>query len=258
MYAAERQQRIVRATQAQGRIDVVSMAETLGVTAETIRRDLSALEARGLVRRVHGGALPRVAEGFEPALESRAASHVEQKRRIARAALPLLDEGVRSILLDAGTTTTALAAELPALVQDGRELTVVTNSLSVGTALVHEPRIHLHLVGGRVRPRTLAAVGSDVEDQLRRFSVDLTFLGTNGLHADQGLTTPNSEEAAAKRAMAAAGAAVIALADSTKVGQTHLCRVAQVGDLDGIITDTGIDDEQRAELEAHGVEVVAA
>lgn len=258
MYATERQQHIVRAAHSEGRVEVSHLATTLDVTVETIRRDLAALEGRGLVRRVHGGALPIESQGFEPGLTQRSSTQVEKKQGIAAAALPLVDVGVRSILLDAGTTTTAFASRLPSLVRDGRELTVVTNSLAIASLLAAETRIHLHFVGGRIRQRTLAAVGSGVQDQLRNLSVDVAFLGTNGVHATRGFTTPNDDEAAAKRAMAACADSVVVLADSSKVGQTHLCRVLGLDEVDTLVTDTDLDDESRAELTEHGLEVVAA
>lgn len=258
MYAVERQQRIVRATQTQGRVDVTTLAEELDVTAETVRRDLASLEARGLVHRVHGGALPSRARGFEPTVENRTYTRAAQKNRIAAAALDLLDDGVRSILLDAGTTTTVLATTLPTIVRAGRELTVVTNSLTVAAALSPEPRIHLHVLGGRIRSRTMAAVGSGVEDQLRRLTVDITFLGANGVHAERGVTTPNDDEAAAKRAMCRAGDSVVVLADSTKVGRSHLCRVVGVDAVHTLITDDELDPDLATELGERGAEVVTA
>src|SRR5690348_18361318 len=126
MYAEERQQEIVRRARAEGRVDVVALAETFGVTAETIRRDLTVLERSGVLRRVHGGAIPVERLGFEPALAARDAVLQAEKDRIAKAALAELpEEG--SIVLDAGSTTARLAEMLPV----DRTLTVLTNGLPI-------------------------------------------------------------------------------------------------------------------------------
>src|SRR5436309_10880091 len=130
MYAEERHQLIVERARRAGRVDVTRLAAELQVTGETIRRDLTALERHGLLRRVHGGAIPVERLGFEPGLAQRAAARTEEKERIAKAALAELpQEG--SILLDAGTTTCRLAEMLPA----DRELTVVTNHLTIAVTL---------------------------------------------------------------------------------------------------------------------------
>ena len=123
MYAAERQQRILDEARENGRVEVAALAEQLDVTPETVRRDLTALERQGVVRRVHGGAMPLENLGFEPRLDVRRERYIAEKQRIAKAALDLVpDSG--TVLLDAGTTTQLLAEQLP----HDRELTVVTNS----------------------------------------------------------------------------------------------------------------------------------
>ena len=257
MYAPERQQRIVAAAETQGRVEVSSLAASLNVTSETIRRDLASLESRGLVRRVHGGALPTRRQGFEPPLHRRVTTHVTEKDAIAGAALSLIDDSVRSILLDAGSTTTALARKIPTIVTD-RELTVVTNSLPIAGLLADVAHVHLHLLGGRVRHRTMAAVGASVVTQLADLSVDVTFLGANGVHPDHGITTPDAQEAEAKRAMVRSADSVVALADASKLGQTHLCRIAHLAEIDTVITNADADDDLIHSLSAHGPEVLFA
>ena len=153
MYAEERQRWIVERARAGGRVEVAAIAEELGVTTETVRRDLTTLERHALLRRVHGGAIPIERLGFEPALAARDTVLTAEKERIARLALAELpDEG--SILLDAGTTTARLADALPA----DRELVVVTNALPIAMLLSVRPNITVLMVGGRVRGRTQAAV----------------------------------------------------------------------------------------------------
>jgi len=253
MYAEERQQHILDRARAAGRVDVNSLAETLDVTPETVRRDLTILERHGVLRRVHGGAIPVERLGFEPGVETRTERYVAEKERIAKAALPHLpDEG--TILLDAGTTTLRLAELIP----HDHELTIVTNSLPIATMVAQHPGLTLYLLGGRVRGRTLAAVGAWVTDALSDVFVDVAFIGTNGLSVERGLTTPDQSEAAAKRAMITAARRSVVLTDHTKIGVDHFSRFADLSDIAAVITDNGLDPETAAEIEALGPEVVLA
>jgi len=253
MYAEERQQEILRRARANGRVDVVTLAEEFAVTTETIRRDLTALERAGVLRRVHGGAIPVERLGFEPALSTRDNVMTAEKERIAKAALDELPDG-GSIILDAGTTTVRLAEMLPT----DRELTVVTHALPVATVLATRPGITLHLVGGTVRGRTLAAVGSWALRELAEIHADVTFLGANGLTVERGVTTPDLAEAAVKRALVDAARRTVVLADHTKVGRVDLARVAGLDQIDTLITDAAVEPELADEIEAAGTRVVRA
>jgi DeoR family fructose operon transcriptional repressor len=253
MYAEERQQEIVQRARSQGRVDVAALAEELNVTAETIRRDLTTLERAAVLRRVHGGAIPIERLGFEPALATRDSAMIDEKERIAKAALAELPaEG--AVILDAGTTTARLAAAIPA----DRELTVVVNSPVLATTLGTRPNLNVLLLGGRVRGKTLATVDDWALRPLADLYVDVAFLGTNGCSAERGLTTPDPAEAAVKRAMLAAARRAVVLADHTKIGNDYLARFGSLADLDVLITDSGLNDELHADVEAAGVRVVRA
>jgi DeoR family fructose operon transcriptional repressor len=253
MYAEERQQEIIKIARKNGRVDVMALADDLNVTAETIRRDLTALERAGVLRRVHGGAIPVERIGFEPGVAARDAVMTVEKERIAKAALAELpQEG--AIILDAGTTTARLAQALPT----DRELTVVVNSPVLATILGPRPNITVLLLGGRLRGRTLAAVDDWALRPLADLYVDVAFMGTNGCSAERGLTTPDQAEAAVKRAMIAAARRVVVLADHTKVGNDNLARFGSISDVDVLITDSGLDAELATELEEAGVRVVRA
>jgi DeoR family transcriptional regulator, fructose operon transcriptional repressor len=253
VYAPERHQLILSTARAEGRVDVVRLAADLDVTPETVRRDLTLLERRGLVRRVHGGAIPVERLGFEPGVADREGVLAAEKERIAKAALDELPDG-GSIILDAGTTTIRLAQHLP----HDRELTVVTHALPIASVLATRANITLHLVGGTIRGRTLAAVGGWAERALADVRADVTFLGTNGLTVEDGLTTPDLAEAAVKRALVAAGRRTVVLADHTKVGRTDLAIVAPLSSVDTFVTDSGLDPELADEIEANGPHVVRA
>jgi DeoR family transcriptional regulator, fructose operon transcriptional repressor len=253
MYAAERQQEILDRARRDGRVDVATLAEELAVTTETVRRDLDLLERQGLVRRVHGGALPVERLRLEAAVSERTLAMAAEKERIAKAALAHLPhEG--TVLIDAGTTTARLAELLP----DDRELTVVTNSLPIALTLSARPRLTVLTVGGRVRGKTLAQVDRWALRSLAEIRVDVAFLATNGVSLTRGLTTPDLAEAAVKEAMVGAASRVVLLADHTKVGNEQFTRFADLDQVDVLVTDSGLDAETAADFQAAGVEVVRA
>jgi len=244
---------ILERARARGRVDVTALADEFAVTTETVRRDLTILERHGVLRRVHGGAIPVERLGFEPALATRENVMTAEKTRIAKAALAELpDEG--SILLDAGSTTARLADELPT----DRELTVVTHSVNIALSLSARPNLTIMLVGGRLRSRTLATVDSWALQALHETFVDVAFIATNGLSAERGLTTPDTAEAMIKRAAIASSRRVVLLADHTKVGNDYFTRFAELRDIDTVIVDNGVDTKTMDEIAAAGPRVVLA
>ena len=253
MYATERQREILERARADGRVEVKRLADDLDVTPETVRRDLTALERLGVLRRVHGGAIPVERLGFEPAVADREERLAGQKERIAKLALDELPDG-GSIIIDAGTTTVRIARMLPT----DRELMVVTHALPVANLLVSMPNVTVYLLGGIVRARTLAAVGDWTRSNLADVFVDVAFLGTNGISVEHGLTTPDLAEASVKRALVAAARRTVVLADHTKVGRADFVHVAPIGAVDTLVTDAGVDPELAEELEAAGLRVVRA
>ncbi|MBT2415831.1 DeoR/GlpR transcriptional regulator [Streptomyces sp. ISL-12] len=253
MYAPERQQEILRLARDGGRVDVVSLAEEFQVTAETIRRDLKALDRAGLLRRVHGGAIPAGRLDFEPDLAERETTAADEKDRIAEAALAELPAD-GTVILDAGSTVARLAAAVP----PEASLTVVTHSLPTAARLADHPGIQLHLVGGRVRHRTRAAVDAWALRAYGEIRADVALVAANGFSAEHGLTTPDLAEAAVKRAAVAAARRVVLLADSTKYGQEHFARFGGLPDVDLLITDSGLSPDDAAAIERGGTEVVRA
>ncbi len=255
MYAEERQQPIADLVARRGRLSVNALAAEYAVTTETVRRDLSVLERAGILRRVHGGAVPASAlTALEPKVGDRDLAHSDEKDRIAKKAVSLLPSSGGSVLLDAGTTTARLAMMLPRELR----LTVVTNAVPIAARLAGSPSIDLHLLPGRVRSTTHAAVGDETVAALDGLRADVAFVGTNGLSEAHGLSTPDHAEAAAKRAMVAGAHQVVVLVDSSKIGQEHMVRFASFRDIDVVVTDAGIDDADRAALERAEVEVVIA
>ena len=156
------------------------------------------------------------------------------------------------MLLDAGTTTARIAALLPA----DRELVVVTNSVPIAARLAAMPSVSLQLLGGRVRGLTQAAVGEQALRVLDTLRVDIAFIGTNGISVRHGLSTPDSDEAAVKRAMVVRANYVVVAADSSKVGREEFVSFAPISSVDTLITDPEINDADRRQFTAQGVEVV--
>jgi DeoR family fructose operon transcriptional repressor len=255
VYAEERQQAIADLITQRGRLSVAELAERFAVTTETVRRDLSLLERAGVVRRVHGGAIPAAAlTVLELGVGERDSSHSEEKDRVAAAALKFLPSDGGSILLDAGTTTARLAALLP----HEHTFTVYTNAVPIAARLAARSGVDLHLLPGRVRRTTQAAVGEETVAALEPLRVDVAFVGTNGLTVEHGLSTPDQSEAAAKQAMVACGRQVVVLTDSSKVGHESTIRFAKLDQVDAVVTDSGLGADDRDALAALDIEVVIA
>ncbi|MBW9092947.1 DeoR/GlpR transcriptional regulator [Microbacterium jejuense] len=256
MYATERQEQIELLLAAQGRVSVVELADRFDVTTETIRRDLDHLESVGALRRVHGGAVGRErASTREPSLAERLEHHGGAKAAIGARALDALGADFSgSVFLDAGTTTAAVATALaPRLVTERIE--VVTHSLTLGHALAAVPGASLSLIGGRVRGLTAAAVGADTVRTIGTLRPDVAFIGANGLSAAFGLSTPDPDEAAVKRAIVAAARRVVVVADAEKFGAELLVGFAPLEAIDVLVTDAAPDAELASALADADVEV---
>jgi DeoR family transcriptional regulator, fructose operon transcriptional repressor len=255
MYAEERQQAIASQVMTKGRASVAELAQTYDVTTETVRRDLAVLDKAGVLRRVHGGAVPaRALHLVEPGVSERETTRADYKEAIAAAAAEFFPLSGATVLLDAGTTTARIAGHLPA----DRELTVVTNSVPIAARLASMPSVTLQLLGGRVRGLTQAAVGEQALRILDSLRVDIAFIGTNAISVRHGLSTPDSEEAAVKRAMVRAANYVVVAADSSKVGREDFVSFAPISSVDTLITDSEISYADRERFTEQGVEVVVA
>lgn len=258
MYATERQEHILAVIRADGRAAVTALAADLAVTTETIRRDLDQLERLGRVRRVHGGAVdPERGSLAEPTLHARSLERVETKRAIADAAIARIPAG-STLLIDAGSSTGAVATALAQRGAGAGRLDVITNALPIAMALHAVPQIEVTFIGGRLRGVTSASVGTMAIAQLAGLRPDVAVLGTNGISAGFGLSTPDEDEAATKSAMVRAARRRIVVADGSKLGVESLHSFAALADLDTLVTDTPPGADLTAALGAADVEVVIA
>jgi DeoR/GlpR family transcriptional regulator of sugar metabolism len=249
MLTAERRQVILTRLERDGKVVASELVDALGVSEDTVRRDLRELAAGGLVQRVHGGALPRAGEFAT--FSERLQISPETKGRLAEAALPLL-EGAGVLLLDGGTTALELARRLPA----DRDCTVLTNSPPVAVALAAHPRAEVVLIGGRLLKGAQVTVGAAAVDALRQVRADACVLGICSLHPELGVTVTDHDEAHVKRAMVEASAEVIALATADKLRTAGPWVVAPLADVTHLVTDAG--EELTADYAAAGVNVVHA
>ncbi|SDK68339.1 DeoR/GlpR family DNA-binding transcription regulator [Streptomyces indicus] len=251
MLAAERRDHLLGLLTREGKIVAKDVAADLGISEDSVRRDLRDLAAEGLCQRVYGGALP-----VSPAVVDYAARQAvtpDGKRKVAAVAAALVPPG-GAVILDGGTTALAVARALP------RDLacTVITHSPTITAALIDHPKAELYLLGGRIFKHSAVACGAAAVEAAQNVSADLCLLGVTGVHAEAGLTTGDAEEAAMKRALAARAADTYVLASSEKIGTASRFRVLPWSEVSGLITDADPDHETVEAVRALGVEIMAA
>jgi DeoR/GlpR family transcriptional regulator of sugar metabolism len=246
----ERHQHILERLSSQGRVLASDLAAAFDVSPDTVRRDLRELDQAGLLRRVHGGALPR--RGDTDPLPVRARRAPEAKASIARRAARIVGDG-QVVVLDGGTTTLEVAKALPERLQ----ATVVTNSLPIALTLTDRPRIEVLVVGGNLRPRSRVTVGAAAVATLASVRADVLFLGVCGLHPEIGVSIEDAEEREGKRAMIAGAAEVVGLADHDKLGTALPFVVAPMSAVTTLVTDA-TDEGELAPYRALGIEVLPA
>ncbi|WP_432490906.1 DeoR/GlpR family DNA-binding transcription regulator [Kineococcus gypseus] len=236
MLARSRQEVILETVRRDGSARVSDLVARLGVSDMTVRRDIAELARRGLLERVHGGAAAGGRSSEEPGFAAKSALRTAQKRAIGALAASLVRPGA-SVALSAGTTTVEVARHLA----DVADLTVVTNSPPVA-ALLHEParRDRTVVLTGGVRTPSDALVGPVAVRSLQGLHVDHLFLGVHGVDERAGLTTPNLVEGETDRALVAAAASVVVVADATKWGVVGLTTIAALEEVDVLVSDEGL------------------
>jgi DeoR family transcriptional regulator, fructose operon transcriptional repressor len=252
MLAADRLQVIADLVRERGSVRGRDLVRALGVTDETIRRDLVRLAEQGLVRRAHGGAVA-LRPSDETDTASRLREHADEKLAIGRRAAELVADGT-SIILDSGTTTLCLARAL----HGKQDLVVVTTAVTNAIELVGNPSTTVIMTGGVIRPTTFGASGHLAAATLRSLHVDQVFLAIHSVSVEGGLTYPLFEEVDAKRAMIEAASEVILLADHSKFGRHALVRVAEITEVQRIVTTPGIDPTEASSIRDLGIDLIIA
>lgn len=242
---------ILHALEREGRLALPALAAELGVSAATLRRDLRLLEDAGLLARTHGGAGPG-AHSTELPLAIRDARQREAKRRIAAAVADLVPRGRCAIALSGGSTTAAVARELSAR----RDVTIVTNSLTVAEMPQSFSGMRVIVTGGLLRAQSMELVGVIAERALGSAHTELAVLGADGVDAVAGFTTHDETEARTNHAMVAKARRRVVAADGSKVGNIALAQLASVNEIDLLVTDTSADPTRIDGLRAAGLEVL--
>jgi DeoR/GlpR family transcriptional regulator of sugar metabolism len=251
MLTDERRTLILDRLRTHGRVLATDLSAELDVSSDTIRRDLRELDALGLLRRVHGGALPR--HGDAAPFAARARRAPEAKASIARRAAACINDG-DVVVLDGGTTTLEVARAL----RDDLRASVITTSPPIAVALADHPGLEVTIVGGTLRRQALVTVGAAAVETLRTIRADVVFLGVCGLHPEIGVTTDNLEERHVKAAMIDGAAEVVALADHDKLGTAMPALVAPMRAVTKLVTDAEADERALEPYRALGIEVIRA
>lgn len=250
VYAEERKNRILEIVRQKKKVSVEELCTRFNVTGVTIRTYLRELQHAGLLVRTHGGAILKTRLGFEPDSLEKSVQNLDPKRRIARAALKLIENGDR-ILLDTGTTT----LELARLLNARNNLTVLTNDLEIARTLESFEGVSVFLIGGILRKRFHCTVGSLALDMLSGLKVDKAFMAANGFSLTDGAMTPDSEQASLKCSMVKSANQVILLCDSTKLGRQAFAKFAEIRDIDILVIDS-LDSAKKKAFSKQGLAVV--
>jgi DeoR family transcriptional regulator of aga operon len=246
----ERRRAILEIVNRESRVLVLDLAKRFETSQVTIRKDLEALHAHGLIHRTHGGALPAREGALEdPTLREKEKLHHQEKLRIAEAAAAMVQEG-QVLILDSGTTTTEIARAL----RKFRNLTIVTNAVNIAAEL-SGTAVEVILTGGTLRKNSFSLVGPIAEETLHRLHADVLFLGVDGFDVQYGLSTPNLLEAKVNRVMVEIAKRKVAVCDSSKFGRRSLSLIAPPAALDAVITDRSVPKSDLRALKKAGIEV---
>jgi len=262
MTAQQRLNQVLELVTARGNVSIGDLAQALGVSTATVRRDLNVLADQRLVTRTHGGAAV-LGSGYELPLQYKIARQADAKLAIARTVASLVTPG-DSVGLNGGTTTTEVARALgtggvhTSSPGTTPSVTIVTNALNIAYELSVREHVKIVVTGGVPRAQSYELVGPLVGASLRDFSLDLAILGVDGLSGRFGATTVHEGEAEASRQIASAAAHVVVAADATKLGRTTFARICPLDRVDTLVTDQPVTGEIAADLAAAGVHVLVA
>jgi len=251
MLANERYNKILNVLDLEGSVKSSKLVKTLEVSLETIRRDLENLEKQGLLKKVHGGAIPKVNGANNLPYTLREDKKKEEKQAVAGKALEYIDEG-ETIALNGSTTNVEIARLLKIKYNN---LTVITNSLLIANELVEKEGINLILAGGIYNRREFSFLGENTVNALDKFSVDKSFISVGGVSLKRGITDFLEEEVQVQKKFIEIANEVIILADSSKIGNNSLIKICGLEDINFIITDPKLDENLKKKYLKNGIEI---
>ncbi|MGY0374655.1 DeoR/GlpR family DNA-binding transcription regulator [Clostridium sp. JNZ J1-5] len=250
MIPAERENYIVEKLNKNGSVKVEEIANELGISLMTVRRDLGRLEEKGLLYRSHGGAVLRSLYPLEQAYDLKKISNIEAKEKIAIAALDKIKDG-DTIFLDAGTTT----FELSRLLKNKTDITVITNDLKIALEL-YQNRIKVFIVGGKIQEDIGCTLGPTAEEFIESIRVNIAFVGTSSITSDWYLSTPSFEKSSLKKKIINSSSYSVLIADSSKFNKESFVKVASIKELNAIITDKIFNEAEINDLNKFDVEII--
>lgn len=251
MLAIDRRMKILELLREEGSAKVNYLSKLFEVSEPTIRQDLESLEKEGFIVREHGGAYLRSLDQQVRSMSLQHMEHIEEKKRIARAAVELIAPG-QTVLLDSGSTVTEIAK----LITNSSYLTVVTNALNMALILGSSPSITVFVTGGEFKAPTLSLTGPQAAASLEQVHVDVLFLAAGGVDDNLNLTYPGFQDLDVKKAMIEAATKTILVADFSKFGNAALASLGPISLAHSVITDSGIDPSIKKDIEALGVSVI--
>ncbi len=250
MLNEERRRKLQEILVTNKRLIVNDVAEEFGISPVTIRKDLVIMENKGILTRVHGGAVLNQSAVTDLALTEKERIRAKDKSNIAQKAVDMIDSG-DVVILDSGSTTTFIAR----LLKFYKNITIITNAVNIASELAAS-EIDIILTGGNLRENSFSLVGPLAEDAITSVAADKLFLGVDGIDLNVGLTTPNILETKVSKLMVNAASEVVVVTDSSKFGKRSLGVICQINQIHKLITDSGIPKEYLLKLEEMGIEVI--
>lgn len=251
MLAQERYNVILEMLEMNKIVKVPELCEKFNVSIETVRRDLEFLEQEGKLKRVYGGAVLNNKSSAEPSYNTRSTKNAKEKVKIGKKTAELISDG-ETLMIDLGTTTLEVARHL----KNKKNLTVITNCMTIAQELVDVPTFRVILPGGILRPNELALSGFISEQFMKEFNVDKTIIGVGGITIDTGVSDYHLEETRVRKIMIEKGKQIIAVADHSKFGIKALVNVCSINEVDVIVTNDKLKSSIANEYIEQGIKVI--
>ncbi|WP_422350957.1 transcriptional repressor AgaR [Flagellimonas sp.] len=249
----DRRSLIIKKLNQTGKVNVSELSGMFGVSEVTIRNDLANLEKKNILIRARGGAMRVDPVGIDYDITEKDKINIKAKQKIGLIAAEYVHQG-DTIMIDSGTT----AMEFVRNIDKKERITVITNALNIANQFYNNNDINVIIPGGVLRNKSFSLIGAAAEKNLRNYFCDKLFLGVDGLDIDNGLSTPNIEEAHLNATMIEMASQIIVLADSSKIGKRSLAFICPMSKIHVLITDSGIGEEQKSQIENLGIKVVVA